>query len=64
MIKGDRITLRELRRDFGDEAMETFLKIHTKLGFEFCTECHAYVRMEEGSPMCDECASRIQDDDE
>lgn len=53
------VTLREIRREFGDDAMKLFLENHDKLGFEFCHQCHVFARMEPGS-VCENCMERIR----
>lgn len=51
-LAGERdVTLKEIRRRFGKDAMDTFLSHHEEWGFYFCEGCNRYVPSEDYDSM-------------
>lgn len=57
------VSLKEIRRRFGKEAMDEFISNHEDWGFYFCEECNRYVVSEDYdalNTMCFICREAIE----
>lgn len=61
------ISIEEIRKSLGKEAMDTFLSSHDEIGFRFCQHCNYYIRVENYdsmNAMCNICKDDFLSDDD